>query len=400
MIEEMITGNLENEFIFYFFSDRKYCKKAKILTIFLLLEKIMSLKELRKRLSNLDKKLLNTIAERQQILSQIGLEKRNNSLPPRDYEREKIVLDMAREYAKSKGISSNLAEDIFTLLIHSSLTHQEQERVVAEGKGDGRKALVIGGEGKMGKWFVNFFRSQGFITYIADPRSKTADSNFYTFEEAGIDYDVIVVATPIAESKKILTELASKKPAGLVFDIGSLKTPLRRGLKALLDVGCNVTSIHPMFGPDTELLSGKHIIFIDVGNKKAIRQAKELFAATMAEKLDMNIDDHDRLIAYVLGLSHALNIAFFTALAESGEAAPKLAKLSSTTFDAQLLVSSTVANDSPYLYFEIQNLNEYGLDPLNALCHSVERIQKIVDQGNETEFVKLMKRGREYLSNR
>ena len=59
MIEEMITGNLENEFIFYFFSDRKYCKKAKISTIFLLMEKIMSLKELRKRLSNLDKKLLN-----------------------------------------------------------------------------------------------------------------------------------------------------------------------------------------------------------------------------------------------------------------------------------------------------------------------------------------------------
>ena len=360
----------------------------------------MNLKELRKRLSNLDKKLLNTIAERQRIISQIGLEKRNNSLPPRDYEREKIILDMAREYAKSKDINPNLAEDIFTLLIHSSLTHQEQERVVAEGKGDGQKVLVIGGEGKMGKWFVNFFRSQGFITYIADPRSKTADSSFYTFEEAGIDYDVIVVATPIAESKKILTKLASKKPTGLVFDIGSLKTPLRQGLKALLDVGCNVTSIHPMFGPDAELLSGKHIIFIDVGNKKAIRQAKELFAATMAEKLDMNIDDHDRLIAYVLGLSHALNIAFFTALAESGEAAPKLAKLSSTTFDAQLLVSSVVANDSPYLYFEIQNLNEYGLDSLNALRHSVERIQKIVDQGNEREFVKLMKRGREYLSNR
>tara|TARA_B100000678_G_scaffold202009_1_gene169914 strand:+ start:1112 stop:1264 length:153 start_codon:yes stop_codon:yes gene_type:complete len=30
MIEEMITDNLENEFIFYFFSDRKYCKSEKI----------------------------------------------------------------------------------------------------------------------------------------------------------------------------------------------------------------------------------------------------------------------------------------------------------------------------------------------------------------------------------
>ena len=30
----------------------------------------------------------------------------------------------------------------------------------------------------------------------------------------------------------------------------------------------------------------------------------------------MGLDEHDRLIAYVLGLSHALNIAFFTALAK------------------------------------------------------------------------------------
>ena len=44
--------------------------------------------------------------------------------------------------------------------------------------------------------------------------------------------------------------------------------------------------------------------------------ARELFAPTMAEQVVMSLDDHDRLIAYVLGLSHALNIAFFTALAE------------------------------------------------------------------------------------
>jgi hypothetical protein len=46
------------------------------------------------------------------------------------------------------------------------------------------------------------------------------------------------------------------------------------------------------------------------------------------------------LIAYVLGLSHALNIAFFTALAGSGEAAPRLAQLSSTTYDAQVDVAT------------------------------------------------------------
>jgi len=70
----------------------------------------------------------------------------------------------------------------------------------------------------------------------------------------------------------------------------------------------------------------------------------------MAEQVVMSLDDHDRVIAYVLGLSHALNIAFFTALAESGEAAPKLARMSSTTFDSQLDVAARVAQESPDLY--------------------------------------------------
>src|SRR5207245_10204815 len=96
--------------------------------------------------------------------------------------------------------------------------------------------------------------------------------------------------------------------------------------------------------------------------------ARELFAPTMAEQVVMSLDDHDRLIAYVLGLSHALNIAFFTALAESGEAAPRLARMSRTTFDAQLDVATRVAQDSAELYYEIQSLHDYGADALEALA--------------------------------
>ena len=133
-----------------------------------------------------------------------------------------------------------------------------------------------------------------------------------------------------------------------------------------------------MFGPDTELLSGRHVVFVDLGHAAALSAARELFAPTMAEQVVMSLDDHDRLIAYVLGLSHALNIAFFTALAESGEAAPKLARMSSTTFDAQLDVASRVAQESPELYYEIQSLNDYGAESLEALSQAVERIRTAV----------------------
>jgi chorismate mutase/prephenate dehydrogenase len=358
----------------------------------------MSLDDLRDDLSAIDRQLIELIAARQKIVSEIGHSKLSSGTGTRDYAREKDVLDMGREQAVELGIDPDLAEDVLRKLIQSSLASQERDRVIAEGKGDGRRVLVIGGAGKMGGWFVDFFASQGFATTIADRGVEDGPGRFNQWTDAGVDYDVIVVAAPLAVSGRILAQLAVLKPQGLVFDIGSLKTPLIDGLQELRQAGCRVTSLHPMFGPDTRLLSGHHLIFCDAGSKQATEDAKELFSSTMVEQLDMGLDDHDRLIAYVLGLSHALNIAFFTALAESGEAAPKLAKMSSTTFDSQLLVSAAVAQDNPHLYFEIQNLNKFGLGPLDALCDASNRIREAVAGGDEDGFVELMRKGREYMA--
>ena len=360
----------------------------------------MDLSDLRKNLSSVDRQLVELIAERQKIVAEIGRSKRETGTGTRDYKREKDVLDMGRAQAEQLGVDPDLIENLLQLLIRTSLESQERDRVVAEGKGDGSKALVIGGAGKMGRWFADFFTSQGFSTTIADLAVEDGPNQFRNWTDAGVDFDVIVVAAPLAVSGRILAQLAVLKPKGLIFDIGSLKSPLIDGLEELRSAGCRVTSLHPMYGPDTRLLSGRHLIFCDAGDSQATADAKDLFAATMVDQLDMGLDDHDRLIAYVLGLSHALNIAFFTALAESGEAAPKLAKLSSTTFDSQLLVSEAVAQDNPYLYFEIQNLNKFGLGPLDALCEAARRIRETVADGDEAAFVDLMQKGRDYLAMR
>jgi chorismate mutase/prephenate dehydrogenase len=155
-----------------------------------------------------------------------------------------------------------------------------------------------------------------------------------------------------------------------------------------------------MFGPDTELLSGRHVVFVDLGAPAALEAARALFRPTMAEQVVMSLDDHDRLIAYVLGLSHALNIAFFTALAESGEAAPRLAQMSSTTFDAQLDVATKVAEESPDLYFEIQALNDFGKESLDALAGAVDRLRAAVASGDKAAFAALMQQGLDYLQGR
>jgi chorismate mutase/prephenate dehydrogenase len=364
----------------------------------------MTLEELRTRLSALDRRLVELIAERQTLSRQVAEVKRAEKRATRDYSREREVLLQGREAAQSLGVSPALAESVLRLLIRGSLTAQERIRVAAGGRGSGRTALVIGGAGKMGRWFSDFLSSQGYAVTIADPAHGDGDCDTHGYipdwRDSALDEDLIVVATPLKTANVVLQDLALRKPRGTVFDIGSLKTPLRQGIAALRAAGCRVTSVHPMFGPDTELLSGRHVIFVDAGCPEAVETARELFAATMAERIVMTLDEHDRLIAYVLGLSHALNIAFFTALAESGEAAPRLAQLSSTTYDAQVEVATRVAAESPELYFEIQSLNDYGRESLQALRTAVERLWQAVSNEDASQFTEMMRRGREYLAGR
>lgn len=379
---------------------------------------------IRERLSALDRQLLELAAERQRLSGEVARIKRATGYPTRDYARERDVLTRAASQGAALGLPPGLGDGLLRLLIRASLTTQEQAQLAAQSTGTGKRALVIGGHGKLGAWFAEFLASQGYSVTVADPshaprhtahaaHSAPAANAAHTahfarvdhWEQAcapgaGLDHDLVVVATPLSITAEVLQALARRPPTGLVFDLGSLKTPLRAGLEALVAAGCRVTSLHPMFGPDTELLSGRHLVFIDLGHAEALAEARALFAATMVEQRVMSLDDHDRVMAYVLGLSHAVNIAFFTALARSGESAPRLAELSSTTFDSQLDVAKRVAAEDPALYYEIQAANAYGSQSLAALAEAVEALRASVSAADLGGFTALMEDGRAYLESR
>lgn len=358
----------------------------------------MTLDQLRDRLSRVDREILESVARRHALVAEISAEKRRRGQPTRDFAREKEVLQAASATADALHLPPAVVQDLMRLLIRSSLTEQERDRVAAHAVGTGKSALVIGGAGRMGRWFVDYLDAQGFRVEVLDPAGPVAGfPHVPDLSSTDLDQDLIVIAAPLRETERTLVALAKRPPAGLVLDIGSLKRPLRSALEALSRAGGKVASIHPMFGPDTALLSGRHVIFVDVGDRIAMAEARKLFEPTMAELAEMSFDRHDRLIAYVLGLSHALNISFFTVLDRSGEAAAELAAISSTTFDAQISIARRLAEENPRLYFEIQSLNESGGDVLDHLAAITDELREIVRGGDEAGFVALMERGRQYV---
>src|SRR5688572_4517925 len=135
----------------------------------------MTLQQLRARLDTLDQQLLTLIAERQTLSREVGELKRSVGRATRDFQREREVLTQARATAQGLGISPELAESVLRLLIRGSLTTQERMRVASGARGSGRSALVIGGAGKMGRWFAEFLASQGYQVTVADPAARGSE---------------------------------------------------------------------------------------------------------------------------------------------------------------------------------------------------------------------------------
>ena len=356
------------------------------------------LKALRDELDDVDIGLIDLATRRQQIVAEIGRIKQAAGRQLRDFRREREVIEKVRARASAGGLDPGVAEDLLTRLIDASLTRQEQDRVRAAGRGEGSQALVIGGAGLLGGWLVGFLDSQGYVVSVADPAvDDDLPRSYRDWRDGPLDAELIVVSTPPRASAAILEELAERKVPGLVFDVGSIKSPLIPALRKAAASGLQVCSVHPMFGPDTQLLSGRHVLLMDVGCRDAVDRAGALFVDTMAEVVEIELDEHDRLMALVLGLSHALNIAFFTALVRSGIEADQLAGISSTTFKRQLEIARDVAAENPELYHEIQRLNQHGGLARRALVEAVEMLSAASDADDPQAFGKLMIEGRAYL---
>jgi chorismate mutase/prephenate dehydrogenase len=347
--------------------------------------------ELRQRLDEIDSGIIDLIAERQAVVTAIGEHKLKTGAPLRHYAREREVIDRGMARAESHGLSGAVARDVLETLIHHSLGKQETHKLVQSDHGVGKRALVIGGLGRMGVWMSRYLDMVAYHVDVADPvAGDTPFDRADDWENAIDDYDVVVVAVPLRPTNAILLRLAELQPRGLIFDIGSLKSPMRSGLEALAENDCKVCSVHPMFGPDEIGLSGRHILFVDVGNGEALDEARALFAHTAAECVDLSLEEHDEVMAWVLGLSHLVNIAFASALAESGEAVPLLRQISSSTFNAQLKVAAQVVSENPHLYYEIQQGNSMTGEVVEQFRRVLDELAGAVREEDEATWTRAM----------
>lgn len=352
---------------------------------------------LRRRIADLDRQILDLAAQRLETSRLVGEVKRRGGLPIRDFRVEVEVLGRAREQAGRLGLDPGLAEDLVRRLIAAALETQREGSESGNRPEATQRVLVVGGAGRMGSWLCRFFAAQGHRVALSDPGSGDGAFPNLPLREAAPQAEVVVLATPLGQTPALLREVLELAPQALVFDICSLKADVSPVLREAATAGRQVASLHPMFAPEATLLAGRALLVCEVGCPEATRQARDLFADTALGLYEVPLEEHDRLMACLLNLSHAVNLQFALALARSGADFRILGRIASTTFARQIATTAEVAGENPGLYYEIQHFNRHTPEVFDLLAQSLSDLGRAAMAPESAGFESLMAEARDYL---
>jgi len=353
------------------------------------------LDELRARIAEVDASLVNLVATRLALARDVGDAKRAAGLPVRNYATESEVLARFHALAAQAGLDDRLAERFSQLLIGEAVRTQESD--IVPGSAPGRRILIVGGAGKIGRWLADFFASQGHGVTTLDPAGSVPGFPAATDLSTAVrDADAVIVTTPLAVGHDVLGRILALEPRALVADAFSLKSHVLDLLEGAGRRGQRVASIHPLFGPGARTLSGRVMAVCDCGNRDATDDAAALFTDTALTITRIPVALHDELMQYVLGLSHLVAILFFTTLARSGRSYADLSQVASTTYLKEARTAAEVARESPGLYHEIQRLNRHSGELFALVRSCLAEIERAALADDATAFNELMQAGQTF----
>jgi prephenate dehydrogenase len=192
-------------------------------------------------------------------------------------------------------------------------------------------------------------------------------------EDLARESDLVIVATPIAETPAVVSSVAGLMRKGSILtDICSVKEKVVSTMKGT-KTEAELVSLHPLFGPGASDLRGKDVIVIPVRVRSAYRSLKKRLIEMGARITEMGAEEHDKLMAVVQCLPHLTVMSFLFTLGSMREFLTE--DVRTPMFEHLLLAGKALLARDPDLYGEIQVHNKYASivrERMLEVCRSMD----------------------------
>ena len=261
-----------------------------------------------------------------------------------------------------------------------------------------KKISIIGVNGRMGKWFANYFNKIGFEVTGFDTNDDIKEKFIIKANSligAILKTDYVLLCTPTKNTPEIIRLISKEmKHGSYLIEISSQKLKTAQTLMKTPNK-INPICIHPMFGPGTKKIDGKNMIIIPIKDvKNELDAAKLLFPK--ADFVTIDASEHDKKIAVILGLTHLINIAFANILAKD-EKISLTEKMSGSTFKIQKIVTESILTESPELIETIisnPEMRKYG----EEVWKDIGKLLTDSQEGKSEEIIDYIKSSQKRIS--
>jgi len=261
------------------------------------------------------------------------------------------------------------------------------------------RVAIIGGSGNMGRWLAGYLREEGKEVIITGRNErklieagKEVGVDIATNVEAAGRADVILISVPVDNFEAVVEELSSCiHPGQVVIDVTSVKVSPVQVMHRHIKTGV-VLGVHPMFGPGARGIAGQNFVLTPTNSKERAlaRKVREYLAARGARATLMTPEEHDEMVAIVLGLAHFIALVSADTLLKLDKLALSRA-VSGTTYKVLLALVESVISEDPGLYAALQ----MGLPNMPQIEKMFQESSKtwaeLVQGRDRQEFISRMK---------
>ena len=275
---------------------------------------------------------------------------------------------------------------------------------------DKSNMTIIGGTRGLGRWIAEHLNNEFNITIT----SRNEASGLEVAKELNVEYnndnieaiqnaDIVIFSVPIEHTSQTIKEVAPHAPEGsLLMDVCSVKTEAVEALMKYAPKNVEILPCHPMFGPRVPTIKRQIIVLTPIENRSNnwFNRVERYLTKSECEIVITTPEEHDRYMSIVQGLTHFSFITLASTIRKLHINVEKSRSFSSPVYSLMLDMVSRVIYQNPYLYYSIQKNNKENTNARKTLIKEGTYLSKLIEDGNEEDFVKNMEESSKHLDNR
>lgn len=244
---------------------------------------------------------------------------------------------------------------------------------------------IIGGTGGIGKWFVNFFRNEGYIVHASGRKTGL------NIDELTKRCEVVIISVPIGVTCEVISQVGPHMKSGsLLMDFTSLKED---AVRCMIESSVSeVMGCHPLFGPDVLSMKGQNIALFPARVKKWVKWPENIFKRRGANVFEDSPGKHDEMMAIVQALNHFNSITMGVTLREQNVDPFGLEHYTTPLFNKKLEIISRVMGDSSRLYAELIAMNPKFPGILKSYRNNIDKLEALIRRRDIEGLIKYIEK--------